>query len=168
MQPPLAAGIEQRLDLRNQGILRKHWEMRWWAGSTYVFEHSLSEQGWVVQLNRGMSPGFCSQWLNTQMVWSGLEVVRLQAGLVLKSSKKLFSFIFICDPSKACIMLFLSDLMQFSHENWMPCSGLSTINIGVSVKRGLRQHFSVYWGADKSVHQNIVTGNWEHNLMLHV
>lgn len=33
--------------------------------------------------------------------------------------------------------------MEFSHENWMSCSGLTTINIGVAMKRGL-DNFSVY------------------------
>ena len=34
--------------------------------------------------------------------------------------------------------------MEFSHEYWMPCLGLTTTNIGAAVEGGLRQYFDVY------------------------
>lgn len=92
-------------------------------------------------------------------------LIGLQAGLVLKSSKKLFPYLhFSVILLKHASCLVLSELMEFSHGNWLSCSGLTAVNIGVVGNRGLRQHLCVCWGAGKSVHQNIVTGNWEHNV----
>lgn len=154
MQPLLAAGRDQVLGSRSHGILKKCWWARSctrWAGSMFLSTvfHIPPTEEWTQAFV-----------LSDFRHWDGL--IRQGDGQIASrtGSEKLalsshLSVILLQHTS----CLFLSDLLEFSHENWVSCSG-------VAMKRELRQRFGVYWGAGKSRLQNVVIGNREHRLAL--
>lgn len=123
-----------------------------WPGSTWIFEHGLSGQGWVAQLYRGVSPGFCT-WGLSVLACSG-QVWRWSACkqvLILEKLQKVISLNLHLSVIhlKHTSCLFWSDLMEFSNAN----RRTSYYRYWVSYKERA-ENISVFIDKQARLHQN--------------